>query len=58
MTVIREQNVDESTTRSTAQVEGSLRPADVYTGAQKAAALQAMIRRAVAHGVPEVLART
>ena len=56
MTVIREKNVEESTTESTARAEGSLRPADVYTGAQKAAALQIMIRRAIARAMPDLLA--
>ena len=56
MAVIREQTVEESTTLSTARAEGSLNPADVLTPAQKTAALQGMIRRAIARGVPSVLA--
>src|SRR5207253_2091864 len=56
MAVIREQTVEESTTLSTARAEGSLNPADVLTPAQKTAALQGMIRRAIARAVPSVLA--
>src|ERR1039457_4621923 len=56
MTVISEQNVEESIAQSTARAEGSLNPADVLTAAQKAAALQTMIRRAIARVMPELLA--
>jgi len=55
MTVIREQTVEETTTLSTAHAEGSLNPADVLTPAQKAAALQTMIRRAVGRAMPELM---
>ena len=55
MAVIREQAAEESTAISTAYAEGSLRPADVLTPAQKVAALQTMIRRAVARAIPTVL---
>jgi hypothetical protein len=55
MVVIREQTVEETTTLSTARAEGSLNPADVLTAAQKAAALQAMIRKAIARAMPDVL---
>lgn len=55
MGVIREQTVEETTTLSTARAEGSLNPADVLTPAQKVTALQTMIRRAVARGMPDVL---
>jgi hypothetical protein len=55
MTVIREQSTDESTTLSTARAEGSLRPVDVLTGAQKVAVLQEMIGKAITRVMPDVL---
>lgn len=55
MTIIREQTAEESVALSTASAENSLRPADVLTPAQKAAALQTMIRKAIARAMPGVL---
>ena len=56
MGVIREQTVEETTTVSTARAEGgSHNPGDALTPAQKAAALQAMIRKAIARAMPAVL---
>ena len=56
MSVIRAQIAEETVALSTARAaEGSLRPADVLTPAQKTAALQNMIRQAVAKAMPGVL---
>ena len=56
MGVIREQTVEGTTTVSTARAEGgSHNPGDVLTSAQKAAVLQAMIRKAIARAMPAVL---
>lgn len=55
MAVIRERNTDESTTLSTARAEGSLRPVDVLTGAQKVAVLQEMIAKAITRAMPDLL---
>jgi len=55
MAVIRERNADESVALSTANAPGSLRPADVLTGAQKVAALQRLISRAITRVMPDVL---
>jgi len=55
MAVIRERNADESVALSIAYAPGSLRPADVLTGAQKVAALQRLISKGITGAMPDLL---